>query len=41
MPTNKSKSFKDVEMSWAEDDIEKIQNKPNLYLMKYKQIYIK
>ena len=35
MPTNKSKSFKDVEMSWAEDDIEKIQNKPNLYLMKY------
>lgn len=30
-----NKSFKDVEMSWAEDDIEKIQNKPNLYLMKY------
>lgn len=27
--------FKDVEMSWAEDDIEKIQNKPNLYLMQY------
>ena len=30
-----TKSFKDVEMSWVEDDIEKIQNKPNLYLMKY------
>lgn len=27
--------FKDVEMSWAEDDIEKIQNKPNLYLLQY------
>lgn len=27
--------FKDVEMTWFEDDIQKIQAKPNLYLMKY------
>ena len=29
------KSFKDVEMYWSEDDIEKIQRKPNQYIVRY------
>ena len=32
---NKDKSFKDVEMYWSEDDIEKIQRKPNQYIVRY------
>ena len=33
--TKSEVAFKDVKMSWTDDDIEKIQNKPNLYLMQY------